>query len=71
MTSDEHTGPVLPPSAIALRQGRSSLAEAARQGDLSGYPAAAAALMDAYFRARLAELAQDEALQRSLLGLAL
>ena len=54
----EHNGPVLPPSAIALRQGRSSLAEAARKGDLGGYPAAASKLMDAYFRARLAEISQ-------------
>ncbi|MDQ7835381.1 MAG: HD domain-containing protein [Humidesulfovibrio sp.] len=60
-TDSEQTGPVLPPSAIALRQGRSSLAEAARAGDLAGYPAAAAALMDAYFRARLAELPQAPA----------
>lgn len=57
MTS-EHTGPALPPSAIRLRQGRSSLAEAARAGDLSGYPPAASRLMDAYFRERLDELAQ-------------
>jgi len=52
----EHVGPVLPPSALTLRQGRASLAEAARKGDLKGYPAAAAGLMDAYFRERLAEL---------------
>ncbi|MBU1039805.1 MAG: nucleotidyltransferase domain-containing protein, partial [Proteobacteria bacterium] len=57
----EHTGPVLPPSAIALRQGRASLAEAARAGDLKGFPAAASSLMDAYFRDRLAELAQEAA----------
>ena len=57
-TENEHSGPVLPPSAIALRQGRSALAEAARKGDLSGYPAAASKLMDAYFRQRLAEISQ-------------
>ena len=55
-TESEHSGPVLPPSALALRQGRSNLAEAARKGDLTGYPAAAALLMDTYFRERLAEL---------------
>ncbi len=54
--ASEPTGPVLPPSALRLRQGRSSLAEAARAGDLPGYPAAAASLMDAYFQERLAEL---------------
>ena len=32
------------------------LAEAARTGDLAGYPAASSALMDAYFRERLEEL---------------
>lgn len=51
-----HTGPALPPSAQALRQGRASLAEAASKGDLTGYPPAASQLMDAYFRERLAEL---------------
>ena len=56
-TESEHSGPVLPPSALALRQDRSNLAEAARKGDLTGYPAAAAQLMDTYFRERLAELA--------------
>lgn len=52
----EPTGPVLPPSALALRQGRASLVEAALAGDLGGYPAAASGLMDEYFRQRLAEL---------------
>jgi len=56
---NENAGPVLPLSALALRQGRSSLVEAALAGDLSGYPSAASSLMDAYFRERLAELAQD------------
>ena len=60
-SENEHTGPVLPPSAIALRQGRASLAEAARAGDLKGFPAAASSLMDAYFRDRLAELAHESA----------
>ncbi|MDP3428120.1 MAG: nucleotidyltransferase domain-containing protein, partial [Humidesulfovibrio sp.] len=60
-SENEHAGPVLPPSAIALRQGRASLAEAARAGDLRGFPAAASGLMDAYFRERLAELADESA----------
>jgi len=51
-----HNAPALPPAAKRLRQGRLALAEEARAGALAGYPAAGAALMDAYFRERLAEL---------------
>lgn len=59
--------PALPPAALRLRQGRLSLAASARAdlggGCLKAYPAASAALMDAYFRERLAELrAQSPAL---------
>jgi len=51
------TAPALPPAAQRLRQGRLALAELAKAGDLRGYPLASSALMDTYFRDRLAELA--------------
>jgi len=59
--------PALPPAALRLRQGRLALAQAARSdlggGGLQAYPVASAALMDTYFRERLAELrAQSPAL---------
>lgn len=59
--------PALPPAALRLRQGRLALAQAARSdlggGGLQAYPVASSALMDTYFRERLAELrAQSPAL---------